>query len=60
VGDNDVKEDGSNPGQELARRLQDAIPQAVRVSLPPDSDVNSIIVNQGAQALADLVNAINN
>ena len=58
--DNDAKEDGSNPGQELARRLQDAIPQAVRVSLPPDSDVNSIIVNQGAQALADLVNAINN
>jgi hypothetical protein len=40
--------------------LQDAIPQAVRVSLPPDSDVNSIIVDQGAQALADLVNAINN
>lgn len=58
--DNDAKEDGSNPGQELARRLQDAIPQAVRVSLPPNSDVNSIIVDQGAQALADLVNAINN
>ena len=58
--DNDVKEDGSNPGQDLARRLQDAIPQSLRVSLPPDSDVNSIIINQGAQALADLVNAINN
>lgn len=58
--DNDAKEDGSNPGQDLARRLQDAIPQAVRVSLPPNSDVNSIIVDQGAQALADLVNAINN
>ena len=58
--DNDAKGEGSNPGQELARRLQDAIPQAVRVSLPPDSDVNSIIVDQGAQALADLVNAINN
>lgn len=58
--DNDVKEDGSNPGQDLARRLQDAIPQAVRVSLPPDSDINSIIMSQGAQALTDLVNAINN
>lgn len=57
--DNDAKEDGSNPGQELARRLQDAIPQAVRVSLPPNSDINSIIVDQGAQALADLVNALN-
>lgn len=56
--DNDSKEDGSNPGQELARRLQDAIPQAVRVSLPPDSDVNSIIVNQGAQALTKLISAL--
>jgi DNA primase len=56
--DNDVKEDGSNPGQELARRLQDAIPQAVRVSLPPDTDVNSIIVSQGAQALTKLINAL--
>ena len=56
--DNDSKEDGSNPGQELARRLQDAIPQAVRVSLPPDSDINSIIVDQGAQALTKLINAL--
>jgi len=56
--DNDAKEDGSNPGQELARRLQDAIPQAVRVSLPPDSDINSIIVNQGAQALTKLISAL--
>jgi DNA primase len=56
--DNDVKEDGSNPGQDLARRLQDAIPQAIRVSLPPDSDINSIIVRQGAQALTDLIKAL--
>lgn len=56
--DNDVKEDGSNPGQDLARRLQDAIPQAIRVSLPPDSDINSIICNQGAQALTELINAL--
>jgi DNA primase len=56
--DNDAKEDGSNPGQELARRLQDAIPQAIRVSLPSDSDINSIICNQGAQVLTDLINAI--
>jgi DNA primase len=56
--DNDVKEDGSNPGQDLARRLQDTIPQAIRVSLPPDSDINSIIVGQGAQALTDLIKAL--
>jgi DNA primase len=56
--DNDAKEDGTNPGQELARRLQDAIPQAVRVSLPANSDINSIICSNGAQALTDLVNAL--
>lgn len=56
--DNDAKEDGSNPGQELARRLQDAIPQAIRVSLPPNSDINSMIIDQGAQALTSLVNAL--
>jgi DNA primase len=56
--DNDVKEDGSNPGQDLARKLMDVIPNAIRVSLPPDSDINSIIVDQGAQSLTDLVNAI--
>ena len=56
--DNDIKEDGSNPGQELARRLSDAMPQAFRVSLPPDSDINSIITDQGAQALTKLINAL--
>lgn len=56
--DNDVKEDGSNPGQDLARRLVDEIPQAIRVSLPPGSDINSIICNQGAQALTKLVDAL--
>lgn len=57
--DNDIKEDGSNPGQDLARRLQDAIPQSLRVSLPAGEDINSIIVGQGAQALTSLVNALN-
>lgn len=57
--DNDAKEDGSNPGQDLARRLQDAIPQSIRVSLPSGMDINGMICDQGAQALASLVNAVN-
>jgi hypothetical protein len=32
----------------------------MRVSLPPDSDINSIIVDQGAQALTALINALDN
>jgi DNA primase len=58
VCDNDLKEDGSNPGQELARRLTDTLPSAVRVSLPMGQDVNTTLVDHGAQFLADLVRAV--
>lgn len=58
VTDNDDKEDGSNPGQELARRLSDSFPNSIRVSLPLGHDVNSMIETYGAQAYTDLVQAI--
>jgi len=56
--DNDLKEDGSNPGQDLAKRLTETVPNAVRVSLPMGQDVNSTLVSQGAQFLTDLVRAV--
>lgn len=56
--DNDLKDDGSNPGQDLARRLLDVLPNAVRVSLPLGEDINSTILSHGAQHLAELVGAI--
>jgi DNA primase len=56
--DNDEKSDGSNPGQELARKLSDVLPQAIRVSLPIGHDVNSTIQTHGAQFFADLVEAV--
>lgn len=58
VTDNDSKEDGSNPGQELARKLVDELPNAVRVSLPLGEDVNSTVLKYGAQHLAELVGAV--
>lgn len=58
VTDNDVKEDGSNPGQELAKRVADTLSSAVRVSLPAGHDVNSMIQTFGAQAFTDLVEAV--
>lgn len=58
VTDNDDKEDGSNPGQDLSRRLSDSFPNSVRVSLPLGHDVNSMIETYGAQAFTDLVQAI--
>lgn len=58
VTDNDNKEDGSNPGQELAKKLVDELPNALRVSLPLGEDVNSTVVKYGAQHLAELVGAV--
>ena len=58
VTDNDLKEDGSNPGQDLARRLVDTLPNADRVSLPMGEDINSTLLSHGAQYLAELVGSI--
>lgn len=56
--DNDLKEDGSNPGQEFAKRLMDSLPNSVRVSLPEGHDINSTIQSFGAQHLTELVGAV--
>jgi DNA primase len=58
VTDNDDKTNGSNPGQELARKLVEALPNAIRVSLPLGHDVNSTIQSHGAQHFTQMVNAI--
>lgn len=58
VTDNDDKENGTNPGQELARKLVDVLPNAIRVSLPLGHDVNSSITTYGAQHFTQMVNAI--
>lgn len=56
--DNDAKSDGSNPGQELARKLSDVLPQAIRVSLPSGHDINSTIQTYGAEHFTKLVEAV--
>lgn len=56
--DNDEKSDGSNPGQDLAKRLCDSLPQAVRVSLPAGHDVNSTIETFGVNRFTALVEAV--
>jgi DNA primase len=59
VTDNDVeKEDGSNPGRELAVKLMRELHQSVRVSLPTGHDVNSTILSYGADHFAALVGAV--
>ena len=56
--DNDEKADNSNPGQELARKLADVLPQAIRVSLPYGHDINSTIQTYGAEHFTKLVDAV--
>jgi len=45
--DNDVKEDGTNPGQELARRIKEDLDKATIIHLPPNMDVNEIYLQLG-------------
>ena len=46
--DNDVKEDGRNPGMELAKRIKEDIDRAVVVQLPENKDVNDVYLKEGA------------
>jgi DNA primase len=45
--DNDIKEDGRNPGQELAKRIKEDLDKAVIVGLPANQDVNDVYLHHG-------------
>ena len=45
--DNDVKEDGRNPGQELAKRIKEDLDRADIVHLPDNQDTNDIYLAYG-------------
>lgn len=53
VADNDKKDDGSNPGQDLAHRIIESIPRARNVLLPDGMDVNEYYLAAGASALRE-------
>jgi 5S rRNA maturation endonuclease (ribonuclease M5) len=53
--DNDEKDDGSNPGQELAKRIMSDLPEARNVLLPPGIDANKFVVTHGRDALVELL-----
>lgn len=54
VGDNDVKEDGSNPGAEFARRVAGELTNGQIVQLPPGMDINDYYLDGGPDAVGDL------
>lgn len=55
MADNDVKENGTNPGQELAKKIKEDLPNATVVILPPGKDVNDCYLEYGADWLREKV-----
>ena len=55
VGDNDVKDDGSNPGAEFAKRVASEVLNSVIVTLPPGLDINDYYLAYGAEATKTLL-----
>ena len=55
VGDNDVKEDGSNPGAEFSKRVANEVMNSTIVTLPPNMDINDYYLAFGADATRKLL-----
>ena len=58
VGDNDVKEDGSNPGAEFSRRVASELTNGQIVQLPPGMDINEFYLAEGPDAINKLLGGV--
>jgi DNA primase len=55
IGDNDIKEDGTNPGAEFAKRVAQEISNSRIVTLPPSMDINDFYLTKGLDATKALL-----
>jgi DNA primase len=55
VGDNDIKEDGSNPGAEFSKRVANEVMNSQIVTLPPGMDINDYYLANGIDATRKLL-----
>lgn len=55
MADNDVKENGENPGLRLASRIMDALPWARIIYLPAGEDLNSTVLKKGPEFIQQLL-----
>ena len=55
--DNDVKEDGRNPGQELAKRIKEDLDKAEIVHLPDNMDTNEVYLQYGSDWFTERIAA---
>ena len=51
--DNDIKESGQNPGQELAKRIKEDLNQATVIMMPDNMDVNDVFLAHGSDWFTD-------
>jgi DNA primase len=58
LGDNDVKEDGTNPGAEFARRVAGEVANSQIVQLPSGMDITDFYLANGKDATANLVGGV--
>ena len=58
VGDNDVKEDGTNPGAEFSKRVASEVVNSVIVNLPLGMDINEMYLQRGPEELANLLGGV--
>jgi hypothetical protein len=59
VGDNDVKEDGSNPGAEFSRRVASEIINSTICVLPAGMDLNDVYLSKGIEETKRILGAVN-
>jgi DNA primase len=55
VGDNDIKEDGSNPGMDFSKKVSQEVLNGVIVHLPPSMDINDYYLAYGSDATKALL-----
>ena len=55
VGDNDIKEDGSNPGAEFAKRVANEVMNSTIVTLPAGMDINDYYLKHGMEDTCKLL-----
>ena len=55
IGDNDIKEDGTNPGAEFSKRVAQEVTNSTIVTLPPSMDINDFYLAHGADATKALL-----
>ena len=59
IGDNDVKDDGSNPGAEFSRRVSSEIINSTICVLPAGMDLNDLYLAKGIDETKRILGAVN-